>query len=473
MKYFLLSLLTILSITLCGQTYTVQSVPNTKLVNNSYVSNPDNIISGITVSQIDSILSALEASATAQVAVVLVNSIGENDVFDFSLELFNYWGIGQKANDNGLLILMVLDQRKVWFSTGDGIEGLMPDALCKEIQREKMVPYFKEGNYDMAMLEGVKEVARVLNNPESRADAGEVQPVADEETHLGSFTFWIISTWMIVCLISFFVKKKQKKFADLRQDPPQIPKGQFTASLWFLWFLVLPLLLMIALTLTNHAGFFFGGLYAYAGATLVLRKKLMDSHAAKWLVKKDFQGLYNYYQDNQTTYRIFRFLFPLPLAFMYGAYKKKMLFFRNHPRNCKQCEKQLMKLDEQADDKYLSKGQIAEEGLKSVDYDVWLCQDCQSNENYVYRNPATKYSACSKCSFIALHLSSSRTLRSATEYNTGLREEVKICKFCGHREVKQYTIPKVTKSSSSSGSSSSGGSWGGGRSSGGGAGSSW
>jgi uncharacterized protein len=104
-----------------------------------------------------------------------------------------------------------------------------------------------------------------------------------------------------------------------------------------------------------------------------------------------------------------------------------------------------------------------------------LCNSCKTNETLIYPNPDSKYSKCPKCNFNTQHLESNRTIKSATEYSEGRGEEIKGCKYCGHREVRSYTIAKVVRSSSSSssGSSSSGGSWGGGRSSGGGATSSW
>src|SRR5690242_14559465 len=86
--------------------YTPSTVPNTKLVNNSYVSNPDSLLEESTVAEINSILSNLEKQTTAQVAVVALKSIGDADEFDFAQELFTLWGIGA-SNNNGLLILLV------------------------------------------------------------------------------------------------------------------------------------------------------------------------------------------------------------------------------------------------------------------------------------------------------------------------------------------------------------------------------
>ena len=75
---------------------------------------------------------------------------------------FEHWGIGKKADDNGLLILLVLDQRKVTFATGYGLEGVLPDALCFRIQQNEMVPWFRKNDFDRGMTEGVRAVTLVL-----------------------------------------------------------------------------------------------------------------------------------------------------------------------------------------------------------------------------------------------------------------------------------------------------------------------
>jgi uncharacterized protein len=457
-----------------AQTYTIESVPNVKLVNNSYVSNPDNIISAVTASQIDSVLSDLEKSATAQVAVVLLNSIGDEDHVDFAQRLFEKWGIGQASNDNGLLILLVKDQRTVRFHTGNGIEGILPDAICKRIQREYMVPYFKDGDYDTGILEGTIAAANVLNDPESLADV-QTQDATGEDIALYNLTVWIIVAWIVIGLISFFAKRKSKSFAEFADDNT-IPKAQFTSGFWFFWFIVVAVIVMILLTMTDSAVLFFGGLYAYSGATAVLRRVKMDKYADRWIAKKDYQRLYNYYRDKQSVFSFMRFLFPIPFAFLYGTYKRKISFFRDHPRECKECGKALIKLDENKDDNYLSKGQIREEQLKSIDYDVWECTGCYNTETLIYPNPDSKYTACPKCNFKTQYKVSSRTVRAATESSTGVGEETRLCKFCNHQVVSKYTIAKIVRSSSSSSSGSSssgGGSWGGGSSGGGGASSSW
>ncbi|MEJ0031577.1 MAG: TPM domain-containing protein [Bacteroidota bacterium] len=182
MRKISLSALFLIYTVLALAQYTPESVPNTKLVNNSYVSNPDHLIKESTVAEIDSVLSRLEKQTSAQVAVVVLNSIGDASDVDFSQSLFNLWGIGQ-ANSNGLLILVVDNPHVLRFHTGYGLEGALPDKICKDIQRDKIVPSFKEGDYDTGLLNGVNEVSKILTDPNYKAELAASQ---ETDTTTGS-----------------------------------------------------------------------------------------------------------------------------------------------------------------------------------------------------------------------------------------------------------------------------------------------
>jgi uncharacterized protein len=139
----------------------------------------------------------------------------------------------------------------------------------------------------------------------------------------------------------------------------------------------------------------------------------------------------------------------------------------------------LEKLTERTEDEFLSKEMQMEETLRSVDYDVWKCQSCESVEVSFYLNKHSKYKPCPKCKTIAYYSAGTRTVSAATYSSSGKGEETHNCKYCGYSATSTYTIAQLTRSSSSSGSSfgggssSRGGSWGGGRSGGGGSSSSW
>ncbi|MEO5165828.1 TPM domain-containing protein, partial [Bacteroides ovatus] len=143
--------------------YKVTDVPNPRNESSSnWVSNPNQILDESYVWEINNMLSQLEDSLSIEVTVVALPSIGEDIPAEFAHKLFEHWGIGKKTDDNGLLILLVLDQRKVTFATGYGLEGVLPDALCFRIQQNEMVPWFRKNDFDRGITEGVRAVTLVL-----------------------------------------------------------------------------------------------------------------------------------------------------------------------------------------------------------------------------------------------------------------------------------------------------------------------
>lgn len=175
----------------------VDDVPNVRLTDvRRYVSDPTSILSPAATDTINAILGRLEKSTGIETAVVMLPSIGENDIFDFSTSLFRKWGIGKKKSDNGLLILFVMDLHKVRFATGYGIEGTMTDAMSKRIQMQYMVPAFKQSDWNNGMVDGVRATAKVLD--------GSMEPeAADSDTDTGDLLFSIGIIIGIVLLVMF------------------------------------------------------------------------------------------------------------------------------------------------------------------------------------------------------------------------------------------------------------------------------
>ena len=182
----------------------VDDVPNLRLTDvRRYVSDPTSILSPAATDTIDAILGRLEKSTGIETAVVMLPSIGENDIFDFSTSLFRKWGIGKKKSDNGLLILFVMDQHKVRFATGYGIEGTMTDAMSKRIQMQYMVPAFKQSDWNKGMVDGVRATAKVLD--------GSMEPEAtNSDTDTGDILFSIGIIVGVILLAMFVSSIKQR-----------------------------------------------------------------------------------------------------------------------------------------------------------------------------------------------------------------------------------------------------------------------
>lgn len=182
----------------------VDDVPNVRLTDvRRYVSDPTSILSPAAKDTINAILGRLEKSTGIETAVVMLPSIGENDIFDFSTSLFRKWGIGKKKSDNGLLILFVMDQHKVRFATGYGIEGTMTDAMSKRIQMQYMVPAFKRSDWNKGMVDGVRATAKVLD--------GSMEPeAADSDTDTSDILFSIGIIIGVILLAMFVSSIKQR-----------------------------------------------------------------------------------------------------------------------------------------------------------------------------------------------------------------------------------------------------------------------
>jgi uncharacterized protein len=194
------------------------------------------------------------------------------------------------------------------------------------------------------------------------------------------------------------------------------------------------------------------------------------------------------YFNRYKTLRIFTLyiwfiLFPIPFVLIYLYTKKIMQKWRDTPRISAKTGKIMHKLSETDDDKYLQKGQITEEQIKSIDYDVWLSDEADDILILGYKRWFSRYSGCPKCKFKTYFKEYDRVIVSATYSSSGRGERKYNCMNCKYTKTETYTIPRKTKSSSSGSYSSSsyrssssfGGtrSWGGGSSGGGGAGSSW
>ena len=185
-------------------TYRADEIPNVQRMDRRrYVSDPDGILSPAAVAHIDSVCASLRERGLAQVAVVAVDDIAGGDTFSFAVDLFRSWGVGSAKSNNGLGILLVKDLREIRFVTGGGLEGILPDALCKRIQLNYMLPAFREGDYSAGMVAGVGAAATILEGGEvdlgGDADAAHRdflrRLLGDMALPKGSHAFWPLNRY--------------------------------------------------------------------------------------------------------------------------------------------------------------------------------------------------------------------------------------------------------------------------------------
>lgn len=429
-KIFFVVIFIALSINVFSQTYSVVTVPNPKDADaNTFVANPDGIISQETESKLNNMLRELEANNKLEVAVVVLNSIGDEDIFDFGVKLFEQWGIGKKNNDNGLLVLFVLDQRKIRFEVGYGLEGILPDAICKRIQTNDMIPHFKSGDYDEGILQGVAKAVEYIE--------GEPFEQKDDKVGRGIGGFTIMSILLpailLVVAIGFLTVKYRQTTGNtsfrFNRERHAAMNLTITNINIIMSFVVGAILIL---------GFFFG--FDILGGWLSV---------------------------------VLAMLMFVPFNFISINMLKRI---RRHAPLCSGCGNKMRLLSEKDDDKYLTLSQAYEEKIQSVDYDVFLCDGCGRTVINEYKGKAD-YSECPHCKTRDFAQSSSYIVNRPSYVRTGLKILVFHCAFCGFQNEKSVIMPKLTHSSGSgfggSSSGGGGGSFGGGRSGGGGATSGW
>jgi len=133
----------------------------------SFVTDNANILETSEESQLESILSNLKDKGAAQYAIVTIQSLEGRDIQGTAFEMAN-GVLGEEGKNNGLLLLVAVDDREYRFEVGRGLEPVLPDIVVGRIGRDYLVPHFREENYGLGILEASKAIeARLLSQNES------------------------------------------------------------------------------------------------------------------------------------------------------------------------------------------------------------------------------------------------------------------------------------------------------------------
>jgi uncharacterized protein len=146
------------------------------------------------VSQLEQKLVAYNDTTSTQIAIVMMRSVGQYDIADYAFQLGEKWGIGGKANDNGILILAAMDDRKVFIATGRGMEGAVPDALTKRIVTNLIIPNFKMEAYYQGIDQAVDMIIKLASG-EYKAEE-----VTSDGNHGGALFLLLLFIFLFVIL---------------------------------------------------------------------------------------------------------------------------------------------------------------------------------------------------------------------------------------------------------------------------------
>ena len=166
-----------------------------------YVQDFAGVLTADSKARINNLGSQMAAKTKAQVVVVKVKTLLGAPIEEYALGILRQWGVGDKALNNGVVLLVAVHDRQSRIEVGYGLEGALPDAKTGRIQDQYMIPYFQQGDYDKGILNGYlatqEEVAKEYK-VELKADAKPVKRVqaAPEES------WWDMIPWWLQILIA-------------------------------------------------------------------------------------------------------------------------------------------------------------------------------------------------------------------------------------------------------------------------------
>lgn len=133
-----------------------------------------NLLSSAEKQQLSQRILKLYNEGKGQIGVVIVPTTGQEDIFSYSMRVAEAWQLGSAKRDNGLLMTIAINDRRIQILTGYGLEGVLPDIVAGRIINDKITPYFKQGQYAQGIDSGLAEIERILNlDPEIAAQAAD------------------------------------------------------------------------------------------------------------------------------------------------------------------------------------------------------------------------------------------------------------------------------------------------------------
>lgn len=146
---------------------------------------------------IDLILKEEEEKSSNQIVVVILNSLHDYTIEEYSYQLGRYWQIGQKDKNNGVLLVISMDDRKIRIEVGYGLEGALTDKIAYEIINYTIKPNFKANQYELGILKAVNEIiASIKGEYVSKPKNSEFNDVINAFIPLAFFALIFISMFI-------------------------------------------------------------------------------------------------------------------------------------------------------------------------------------------------------------------------------------------------------------------------------------
>jgi uncharacterized protein len=176
---------------------------------NSPVIDQANVLTAADNQQLSDKLRAIHDGGRAQIGLILVKSTQGEAIFDYAGRVFTAWKLGDAKQDNGLLIVVATQDRKIQILTGYGLEGIIPDVIASRIIREQITPPFKAGQYAAGLNAGIDRIDSILQQDPETAKAAVDQMKAQQsqqQSSGGAFSGGLILLLVVLVVIGQFTQ---------------------------------------------------------------------------------------------------------------------------------------------------------------------------------------------------------------------------------------------------------------------------
>jgi len=187
-----------------------------------------NLFDQATEARLTAKLADLEAKTGTQLVIVTLPSLQDYDIADYGYQLGRHWGIGQRGTNNGTLLIVAPNERRVRIEVGYGLEGLLTDAVTRLIIANGILPRFRTGDFAGGVERGVDDIIQVLSGDaedfKKRAAEHSGRPSGGE----GISTFALVLIFLAIWFLLFIRGSRQRQLARQRRAGwwgPAIPGG--------------------------------------------------------------------------------------------------------------------------------------------------------------------------------------------------------------------------------------------------------
>ena len=154
-------------------------------------------------------LEALERASTRQLVVLTVPNLQGHEIEEYGVGLGRAWQIGQQGANNGVVLIVAVEERKMRIEVGYGLEGIMTDALSSQIINRDIRPRFREGDFPGGINAGVDSIIEQLQAPPEAAEERARQAASSQRERRGGSSILVVLFWFVVLvfiLVSLIVR---------------------------------------------------------------------------------------------------------------------------------------------------------------------------------------------------------------------------------------------------------------------------